>query len=469
MRRACWEALRRRACDRRAGARIRVETLEARTLLTVYMVMNTADSGPGSLRQAILDADFNPGADTIDFNVGSGGPVTIAPTSELPQILDAVTIDGTSQPGYAGKPIVEINGANAGQGANGILIGSGHTTVEGLVINRFNGSAIRMENNGGNIIQGNYLGTDITGTSALGNNVDGVLIINSPNNMIGGTTAALRNVISGNHAVGIRITGAGATGNVVEGNFIGINAAGTAALGNVFDGVLVDSAPSNAIGGPTLAARNIISGNGATGIRLTGSSTTGNLVQNNAIGTKADGIGPLGNASDGVLVISSANNNLIGGLDANLGNVIAFNSGAGVVIVGSTGDAILSNSIYSNVFLGIDIGSNGVNLHNLPSLISAFRVGTSTIVQGTLSSTPSSSFTLQFFASLTPGPSGYGGGQTLLGTVPVTTNSAGSATFRFSFALTLPSLDWVTTTAIDALSNTSEFSHGVPYQFRTAS
>jgi hypothetical protein len=183
--------------------RPRVETLEDRLAPATFTVLNTNDSGADSLRQAILAANAAPGADSIQFNIGGGGVQTIAPLSALPAITGAVTIDGASQPGYAGSPLIELNGAGAGS-ANGLLITAGNSTVRGLVINRFSGSGIALQTNGGNAIEGNYIGTDVTGSLKLSNALHGISVTNGASlNRIGTNgddvaDAAERNVISGN-------------------------------------------------------------------------------------------------------------------------------------------------------------------------------------------------------------------------------------------------------------------------------
>src|SRR5262245_22311506 len=141
-----------------------VEALEGRLLLSTYPVTTTAGRGPGSLRHAILDANANPGPDTITFNIGGGGVQTNAPTRSLPVITDAVDIDGTTQPGYVGKPLIVLTGSSAGPNASGIRIAAGNSTVKGLVINGFGGDGIVLTRRGGNAIVGNYIGTDVTGT-----------------------------------------------------------------------------------------------------------------------------------------------------------------------------------------------------------------------------------------------------------------------------------------------------------------
>src|SRR4029077_7943506 len=123
-------------------------------------------SGAGSLRQAILDAEASVGTlDTIQFNISGSRVHTIAPASALPTITDPVIIDGTTQPGYAGAPLIEIAGSAASI-ATGLSITGGGSTIRGLTINRFTGNAISITVNGGNLIERNFLGPNPAGTSA---------------------------------------------------------------------------------------------------------------------------------------------------------------------------------------------------------------------------------------------------------------------------------------------------------------
>src|ERR1044072_209445 len=131
-----------------------------------FTVTNVNDSGPGSLRQPILDATFNDGPDLINFSIGTGVR-TISPLSSLPSIVGRVTIDGTTQPGYAGTPIIEIEGSQAGT-TSGLIIFAGFSTIRGLVINRFAGDGISMADGNGNTIENNYIGGDVTGGRDLG-------------------------------------------------------------------------------------------------------------------------------------------------------------------------------------------------------------------------------------------------------------------------------------------------------------
>ena len=181
------------------------------------MVTNTSDSGPGSLRAAILSANANSGLQTIQFNIVGAGVHSIHLLTALPNIADAAVIDGTSQPGYTGTPLIELDGSGiAAAGTDGLKITAGGSTVKGLAINRFKGDGIELAS-ANNSVQANYLGTDAaTGGTDLGNKAYG-LNVSTVGNTIGGTTAAERNVISGNDVAGILISGSGATGNVDRG------------------------------------------------------------------------------------------------------------------------------------------------------------------------------------------------------------------------------------------------------------
>src|SRR5215217_3641594 len=232
-----------------------------------FVVTNTNDSGPGSLRQAVLNAESNPGADSITFNIDppTGGTKTIMLQSFLPNILEPVTIDATTQPGFAGKPLIELNGVNSTIHFAAFELYGSNNTIRGFVINRFHSNGLSLQRGSGNIIEGNYIGTDVTGTVALPNDFRGIGIGGdadnldpSSNNRIGGTTLQARNVISGNKAHGIRILNVGSTGNIVQGNYIGTNAAGTMGLGNLFEGIYIGGGLNNVVGGTEPGAGNVI-------------------------------------------------------------------------------------------------------------------------------------------------------------------------------------------------------------------
>jgi hypothetical protein len=334
---------------------LRLESLENRMAPAIFTVTNTQDSGMGSLRQAILDANADPFVDTIAFSI-DGGAQTIRPASQLPALTKPVVVDGTTQPGYAGTPLIVLDGGSAGTSANGLTLTGGNSAVEGLVVNNFGGSGIVLSEFGGDSILGDYLGTNVAGTVAAGNNIG--LEIDSTNNVVGSTISAARNLISGNQ-VGIQINSAN---NIVLGNYIGTDATGTHALG---DGVGMGIAGNNnQIGGTQTGARNLISGCATAGVSI---GANGNIVQGNYIGTDATGASALGNGT-GVL-LNTSQVNLIGGTAPGAGNVISGN-GDGIAFINSVSNTIQGNFIGTNA-----IGTTAVG--NLRGVLD--RAGSNTI------------------------------------------------------------------------------------------
>ena len=342
------------------------------------LVVNTADDNNDgtcttihcSLREAINDSNIVAGLYpvTIQFAIPGGGPHTIRPNPSLPLVTSPVVIDATTQPGAscASWPptlLVELDGSNAGSGGNGLHLVSGNATVTGFVINRFGGNGVVLDTNNANRVVCNLIGTDISGTSALGNSF-GIFGFNgSSNNVIGGSTASERNLISGNIFQGVRITDVSTTGNVVQGNYIGTNVNGTADLGNgestISQGVFLINATGNIIGGGAAGAGNLISGNGGAGIRIFGSSATGNVVYGNRIGTDASGTVQLENSTQGVLIDNGAAGNFIGGTNIGERNLISGNGLQGINISGSgtTGNVVQGNYIGTDLSGTADLGN----------------------------------------------------------------------------------------------------------------
>lgn len=313
-----------------------------------FVVTNTDNHGAGSLRDAIINANATLGADTITFNIAGAGVKTISLLTPLPDITERVTIDATTQPGYAGTPLVELDGLGVPTGS-GFVIKAANSAVRGLAIGNFrseNGISLNGADN--NTIQANYIGVAADGITARPNN-RGIALINSANNVIGGTTTAARNVISGNQASGVEING---NSNVVQGNFIGTNAAGTAELRNS-GGVTIFSSQftNNLIGGTAAGAGNLISGNG-TGVSANGNNTT---VQGNLIGTNAAGTAAIPNNTG---VQSFAQDVLIGGVTPGARNVISGNLGEGVVIRGA-GSKVQGNLIGTDISGTLALGNTG--------------------------------------------------------------------------------------------------------------
>ena len=211
-------------------------------------------------------------------------------------------INGTTALGN-GQAGVLVNGANnviGAPNAGNLLSANGSSGLNSAGVLLFN------TNSNGNLIQGNLIGTDITGSVDLGNVGFGVHVAVGADNTIGGVTAAARNVISGNDIFGILI-GGDTTANRVQGNFIGTNSAGTAAIPNAALGVIIFG-PGNTIGGTAAGAGNVISGNSGEGISIGSSLAIGNIVQGNLIGTDASGTADLGNAGRGVRLSVGVNN-----------------------------------------------------------------------------------------------------------------------------------------------------------------
>jgi hypothetical protein len=236
------------------------------------------------------------------------------------------------------------SGVSIIEDADGNTIGGAAAGAGNVISGSAYGVYISGSAASGNLVQGNYIGTDITGTAALGNGT-GVEIYGAPSNTIGGTTTGARNVISAN-ATGVYMSGSSATGNQIEGNYIGTDVTGTADLGNSALGVNIYDAPGNTIGGTAAGAGNVISGNNGSGVRIGGSGATGNLVQGNYIGTDVSGTADLGNAHTGVFIYY-APGNTIGGTTEEARNVISGNDSPGVEIQGSgaTGNLVQGNYI----------------------------------------------------------------------------------------------------------------------------
>ena len=374
-----------------------------------FTVTNTNDTGAGSLRQAITSANGTAAIDTIEFDIPGSGVKTIAPLTVLPTITQPLIIDGTTQTGWSvGNLVIEIDGSNlSGTTARGLSFNSIPTSaaqsfVRGLIINRFLGAGIYIETASNITIEGCILGTDATTVEDRGNargidlNAGGIL----ENIIIGGNTAAERNIISGN-SLGINTSGG--DNIVITGNYIGTNKTGTIALPNSSGIQMLSSFCT--IGGATAAEGNVISGNTNVGIILSNSQNT---VSNNFIGTAADGITPLGNGSSGMRLINAFNSST-GGRHLISNNIIANNSRQGISFfpsfIPTIGNNISTNSIYNNgvVFLpqnlGIDLDNDFItpndagdadsgtnNLQNFPVLTSATVATTTTNILGTLNS-----------------------------------------------------------------------------------
>ncbi|MBM4092760.1 MAG: hypothetical protein FJ276_25635, partial [Planctomycetes bacterium] len=417
-----------------------------------------------TLHEAIFAANAFSGLDTIVFNIPGGGPFTIQPKKTFWVLNDPVVIDGTTQPGYSGTPVVEIDGSAAGpSGSDGLQIVGGGNTVRGLVLNRWRHSAISLSDGDDNLIERNYIGTDVTGRNGLGDASpdalgSGISTYRSSGNVIRG------NLISGLDATAIALMG---DRNTMQGNLVGTTADGLHAIGNGLIGVMIFG-DDNTIGGTTTAEKNTISAAGIAGLYLRGNR---NVVQGNFIGTGKDGTTELGNggrdgpgAGLGIGVWGDSTANVIGSdgdgdADDAEGNVIAYTSGPGIGVGGPDGltgqypkDTLMRrNKIFANEGLGIDlaldVGAPGPNdndeldrddgpnhLQNTPILFLEDVTEDPPILRGELHSAPRESFIVDIY--VTPVEHAQGDyqsaqGETWLGFVRVSTDDSGIATFEF--------------------------------------
>ena len=339
-----------------------------------------------------------------------------------------------------------------------------------------------------NVVQGNFIGTDSMGAVALPNRggIEGYGLT------VGGTAAGARNVISGNTNAGVILTS-----SIIEGNFIGTDVTGTKPLGNTAAGAHIRAATR--LGGAAPGAGNLISGNGS-GVLIAPTASNnanrgGSIVQGNLIGTDVTGTLPLPNASYGITIgrgptLPYVTLATVGGTDPGAGNVIAHNRGPGIQVltVGigdpgsdpppSTSNTILSNSIFANEGLGIDLNADGVTpndasdadigpnaLQNYPVLSFANSAEGKTTIAGSLHTTASTAVLLQFFSSAARDALGFGEGETLIGSVTVTTDANGNAAFNAELPVAVPSGRFISATATvnlgSSANQTSEFSNAV--------
>lgn len=344
-----------------------------------FTVTNTNDHGTGSLRQAILDANATIGADVIVFNIPGAGAQTIKPRYPLPDITDPVTIDGTTQPGFAASPLIELNGESVT--GDGLRIAAGNCTVRGLVINSFKGYGIRIESGVGHLIQTNYIGLDPTGSIKRPNLANGISVFNSTGTTIGGTSTGARNVISGNAYSGIEI-GTSSSNNLIQGNYIGLSADGRTIISNNEYGILLNGT-SNTVGGSLSGAGNVITGSGRYNIQTNG---TGHLIQGNFIGTDATGtFQPASNISGGGIMLESTNTT-VGGTTPEARNIISGNPGSGIVLasfISTPNNRVQGNFIGTDVTGKVALGNSmGISTSGSGVLIGGSTAGAGNLISG---------------------------------------------------------------------------------------
>lgn len=308
----------------------------------VWVVNSAADPGVGTcdatectLREAFTKVGGNGWSeDIIQFDIPGPLPITIRPVEALPYIYSTVVIDGFTQPGYSGVPVIEVDGSLAGDCCSGIRFGGDDVycptcedhVVRGLVINRWaNAGILDASSEWPLIIENSYIGTDVTGTIDLGNGGDGVA---APGGKFGNEGVEIHgSVISGNGGLALSM---GDTANrlIIKGSRIGTDITGREAMGNDEGGVDGYVGSPVVVGGPSAADANVISANGGNGIRFVGGNEV--TIQGNRIGTDITGTEPMGNAGFGIYVFGSGQGFRIGGSEPGTGNVIAANKRAGI-------------------------------------------------------------------------------------------------------------------------------------------
>jgi hypothetical protein len=368
----------------------------------------------GDLRWAINQALLNPGS-TVDFGqplgLGGGGPPPAPPPTQtisllapLPIITVPMTIDGTSYPGFAGTPPIQLDGTNVASAfpppgpasVTGLSIQAANVVIKGLVIDNFSGDGIDLLQGAQDTVTECYIGTDLTGKIAKPNGGDGIDIF-SQNNTIGGATTSQGNVISGNGGDGIRIM-QGGLNNSVFANAIGTDVTGAAALPNGGNGVHILGGGSNHIGdsnvnpvvNPGSWNGNVISGNKLDGVRIESFAQgndiyqpANNTVAENAIGTDDTGTFAIPNQGNGVSIVNGADNVVGSGVGLANPNVISGNAQNGVSISGNlaTGNTVTGNLI------GVTLAGNQALKNNMVGVLisnqaSSNMVGAGNVISG---------------------------------------------------------------------------------------
>jgi hypothetical protein len=408
-----------------------------------FVVSNSNDSGPGSFRQAILDANGTPGADVIEFALPENAPAILLQTP-LPAITNAVTIGGS------GMGMLEIDGAQVSGGASGLHITGHDVWIQGVAIHGFGaqiggggGEGILIEGGSGAVIVACFIGTDRQGAS-LGNGGPGVRILDSSFNVF------IRNVITTN-LVGVLIEGDSDSNEFFENSIGRLND-----TGNLGHGMVILSGSDNALTGftiCTICASNVVGGNGGNGV----------VIGPDAVGTVVGEAFVISNGGHGV--------EIQGGQGSIINARISGNGGDGVHVGSGTGHTI-AGRISDNAGLGIDLAPAGVTgndpgdtdngpngLQNFPILTSVVTSpGAVVTLTGMLQSASNSPYVLDFYDSSSCDGSGNGEGANHIGSANVVTDGAGNAPFNVVFNSLVLSGPSITATATDGAGSTSEFS-----------
>lgn len=443
-----------------------------------FLVTTTADSGPGSLRQAILNANASIGLDQIVFGIAADAQ-RISPSSPLPEVTDAVVIDATTQPGFVGVPLIEIYGMRPDE--DGIAISSGMSVVRGLSFSHFRadadfnrGNALFLNAEGGNRVEGNYFGVNVGVVDNPENSV-AIRMLQSPNNTVGGPDAGQGNLIS-NNGLGVYIL-FDSSDTTVQGNTFGFEPSLSIPYPNGTS-VLIENVPRNILGGVQAGEGNVCVGSFSYGFDMISINAAENRVQGNWIGTDRAGMPDLGNRI-GVGICGGAANgasaNMIGGVATGAGNIIA-NNRFGVEIgtapdVDAIRNQVLCNTIQGSSEIAIDLGSDEFSLNDLddtdvgpneqqnsPELASVVLDGDDAVITGTLHSQANAPFRIEVYSGTGFTNAGFGNGGTYVGAATISTDNSGTATFGARVPAAALVGDSIVATATSGDGNTSEFS-----------
>ena len=354
------------------------------------VVTNTADAGLGSLRAALYYVTDHPGS-VVTFNIPtsdpgySNGVFNIHLTGMLPPLVsNGMVIDGSTQPGYGGKPLITIDGSQilpeTYTSDTGLLVYSSSNQVKDVSFSGFvwNGLTFEYPYATNNTVSGCWLGVDSTGTNPAPNAFQGILVISGSSH----NTFGPSNVISGNAQYGVFIAGTNTTGNIVKGNFIGTDPSGEIAVPNNKSGVDISGATTgNIIGGTNAAARNVLSGNTEYGIWLSDTNTAGNLIEGNYIGTDVTGSNAIPNQLSGMFIGGGASSNTIGGANANAGNLLSGNLGYGIFMTNAFYNVISGNYLGLNASGETALENTTVGIGMFGILVSNY-IGAGNVISG---------------------------------------------------------------------------------------
>lgn len=338
-------------------------SLASLTHAATFTVTSTADSGPGTLRQAIADANAAAGSDEIAFAIPGAGPHVIQLAGSLPVINVGLSLDASSQSGgdcTAWPPTLNV-AIDAAQSPDfGLSVQGDDVTIRGISVYSAPLGAIRVALADRFTLSCSFIGTDTTGTQGIGNGRVGLTVIGGSDHVIGESGGSVGNIVSSSDLEGMFLQN---TINVlVSGNRIGSDISGNVALGNTVFGVNLRGTTG------TVVRDNVVVGNGGAGVVLEANSASENLVVGNLIGIGADGttalpnvefFGPTGGGSGAGIILNNAPGTRIGGTAPDEGNVIGANEGDGVLVFNNANDTVIQGNLIGTDATGLLPRGNG--------------------------------------------------------------------------------------------------------------